>query len=637
MTAEKVLEYQCPHCGELYLVETGNGWKCRHCNRDVRPEKSFSDLWAEGHFQKPRYFVLTARIREWLATGRSGCLVEPVPPVTGRGTGIITCKHVIYIYSDLKLADKRARTLGEAVKPLKLTSLSYFAAAASDSIKYVDMVLDERWHIEAYTCRNSNYTCVTHLNLSTAEYMFQLMGCRRSGNLQWIPCAPYDVPNHPQEHCRPITFPGRKAMHDYFARTPRLETEVLVEPESLQCCFIADKEFVTHEYERQNGPRGGAERVTDLYARPFGHLAFARTRDEPVLLTRGEGTWIPVASGTGPEEYSVFPWAQWHEPYARQFFNDPERIIRGKLSRGTEWYVNAAFAEIELAQVKEERRALPTKRLERVMKYVDEAIRQSPGHFAANELKRALDSWPGEELPGIIHADRIGWFSRNEDFKSAVREFDKAVRFKPNFATAFYLMAYANHVAGHEKESERLLEEVVKLDPSHARAIFALAAMEGAEGNVGPEMEGYRKAAQADPYFAEPLYNLGRTYADNGNPEKAAECYLRAIERDPHHVKALEDVATMFFRNGDCEKADSYMLRLLEADPYRNRSYLIFARMAVLTRQEDLLSRIMDEWKQYVPYSEDLARLGERVREDEKKRRRAAVDEREPLAKREAV
>ena len=71
----------------------------------------------------------------------------------------------IYVYSDLELARNRAKLLGNGTRPLKLRCLACFARAASQDIPYVDMILDEQWHMESYVCRETNFSAVSHVRL----------------------------------------------------------------------------------------------------------------------------------------------------------------------------------------------------------------------------------------------------------------------------------------------------------------------------------------------------------------------------------------------------------------------------------------------------------------------------------------
>ena len=281
---------------------------------------TFIEKWAQGEFDDCDYYALVAPLNAWSAAGPTGdLLAEKVnPAIVKEGWGIVTYRITIYVYSDLGLAKNRAKMLGNGTRPLKLSCLACFARAVSQDIPYVDMILDEQWHMESYVCRETNFSAVSHVRLDTEESLFQLNGCSGNGTLHWEQYPSYGQPGHPPEWCRPIAFPGHALFMDHTPQGGPVDLEIVSPPESLKYFYVENMVFGVDSVK---AARSAELDFTKLYARPVGPLAFAPISPDTCRLTRGEGTWIPVAAGTGADDFTVYPWAAAYAHHTHVFFS----------------------------------------------------------------------------------------------------------------------------------------------------------------------------------------------------------------------------------------------------------------------------------------------------------------------------
>ena len=164
---------------------------------------SFKYLWANGYFDQCDYYALTAPLHQWNADFPTHCLSEAAGEITEENWGIVTWHLVIYVYSNLDSARRCANQLGKNVKPLKLKCLSCFVRAFSTHYNYVDIILDESWHMKSFTCRDLRqeleYGRVGHVRIDSPDSHFQLSGCAGDGSLEWEPYRRYDDPKMPTE------------------------------------------------------------------------------------------------------------------------------------------------------------------------------------------------------------------------------------------------------------------------------------------------------------------------------------------------------------------------------------------------------------------------------------------------------
>ena len=276
------------------------------------------------------------------------------------------------------------------------------------------------------------------------------------------------------------------------------------------------------------------------------------------------------------------------------------------LLRDAEWHLNNAYAEMEMAYCQEENGPdddLGTRA--RIREHVDKALEMSPGDPYARTLNDALENWKPDELPAIIHSDRIAWLTALQDIGIVETEFSEAKKHKSDFTHALFMLASAYRTLGEESKFEKLCTRIVQRDPNHARAIFDLATLACRRGDEEAEMAGYKRAVAADPTYAEPWYNMAITYADQGENDAAERCYLKALECDSGHGNAVENYALLLFREGDPARAIEMMRGLATSQPLRERTYANWVGMGAMLRSDEVVSEALAYWQRALPRSQE--------------------------------
>lgn len=318
------------------------------------------------------------------------------------------------------MAEWRANFLGIGVEPFQLNCLSCFYHVASGYMRYLDSILDECWHISIYTCRESNYNYVSHIKLDDRNDYFQLVGCSHRKNLAWEPCLPYNNLNHPPEYCRPVYYPfSLVLMQDHTKQDGPLDIEFLTPADCLSYFSILGETFALHPF--------------GLLARPIGTLAFAKTMGEKIVLTRGNGIWIPIAfPHTGPQ-WTIYPWAKGWSGYVEEFSINPQSAETVALDKGPELLLNECFANLEAALQSDK---INKDELTKINNKVDSVLEISPGHYIAKELKSALTNWPPELLDALIYSDKILTHLAHGNYEKAIDCGEKALAMKKDCVLA---------------------------------------------------------------------------------------------------------------------------------------------------------------------------------------------------------
>ena len=556
------------------------------------PIPSFTDAWAQGKFDSTDYYALTGPIKEWSADYPFHCLSESAPGICDDGWGIVTWKLTVYIYSNKEMAAERSKMLSKNVKPFKLKCLSCFAKAFSNCFSFVDMVLDESWHIEGYVCRghSSDIPGVSHLRLSAPDGLFQLQGCEASNNLEWIQYPSYGEPNHPMEWCRPVAFPFGTVMHDHSPQGGPMDVEMLAEPESLNYYNIDGVEL----------GRDASGMREAIFTRATGPIAFADLKTEPVRLTTGEGVWIPIATKTDTE-WNIPDWAEDYRSFVNKLLNG--EIDALQLCRGCQWYTNKAMFILEQSYVNDEQLSPEerTKAIKLAIDHLEKAVENKPWDWYAKTLLRDIKSLPDNEVPALIYADRCGWMASAGAIEKLENEYENAIKVKPNYHLAMHNRALAYKNVGDNKTAAEILKELLKKHPLHAQALFDLGVIAGTVGDEKLEMKLYAKAIKSDPTFALPYYNIGKTYEDNSDIKSAKKFYEMTLKHNPHYIEAAEQLINIMWTEGDYNGSYKLMTKNIESDPRRLKTYLGLFQIAHLTNHEQLAMMTFQSLKENLP------------------------------------
>ena len=240
-----------------------NDWPTNQYSEDLHQKPLlFKEYLEKGYFDNCDYYTLVVNCHDKQDSHNTPYQSFSIPNFTDSDEGVLIYQHTLYVYSDIKIAHKRANILGNRVKPIKLSCLHCFFSEASKHHPFIDVVLNEEWHLELFSCRESSYSSVSHVRISTPQELHQLEGCRKTDKLKWVEYPSYGVPNHPIEYCRPIPFPDK--FSDFILSEQTMSYSTLIDPELVDMYIIENHVFIALEEQDEN-----CKTVT-LYSSPVG-------------------------------------------------------------------------------------------------------------------------------------------------------------------------------------------------------------------------------------------------------------------------------------------------------------------------------------------------------------------------------
>ncbi len=531
------------------------------------PEQSFTHFWAKGKFDNRDYYVLTAPLNEWSTTHPMHCVSEYAGELAEDGWGIVVWHLVLYVYSDEKLALRRANQLGGNVRPLHLKCLKCFVGAFSTWFTYADIILDENWHLASFTCReNEIYRgVVSHVRLCDSDGLFELKGCKGNDSLMWDPIRAYGEPNNPQEWCRPVSFPQGVIMNDHSAQGGPVDMEFASAPESLSYFSYNGQTYATDPAN---------DRIQQIYSRPIGEISFANLQGEKILITSGEGIWVSVAC-LNNRGWMLYPWSSSFRDVVSKYAANDENVVVGQLGRDAVWFTNKALAVLEGTYFDEEKSDQDKiEALAFAKEMMADGCNKSPRDWYSKVLYNELIRSTIDTVVSVIHADRINWKAYiGANFDSINDEFINAIKINPNNQLAYHNMALASRTCQDHDQCAALLEKVLEINPRNAQANYDLAICYLTYGDEETEIEYYLKAIEADPNHAQSHYNLGKTYEERGDYDTAIDYYQKAMESDENLPQAFEQVAFIMQHYGMIDESKKKLFQALGADPRRIETY----------------------------------------------------------------
>src|SRR5262249_4862666 len=150
------------------------------------------------------------------------------------------------------------------------------------------------------------------------------------------------------------------------------------------------------------------------------------------------------------------------------------------------------------------------------------------GRYLERALGRAPTNPEVHLLFGKLHL-------LEQKLPDALRSYEKAATFAPNYAPARYALAYVYHARGESKQARAEVERAIKLRPNYAEAhnlLVELLATTGAHRDFKQAVEVYRRRLRESAEDAGNHYGLGLA--------------LHALSDQDHEAHDLDEAVRAF-------------------------------------------------------------------------------------------
>ena len=192
---------------------------------------------------------------------------------------------------------------------------------------------------------------------------------------------------------------------------------------------------------------------------------------------------------------------------------------------------------------------------------------------------------------GIAYLEEIAT-SQGATFDQAIRAFDDAIRFAPNWAYPRHNLALAYAERGDYRNAQRAYAEAAHIAPHYSYLPYNLGLLHQKLNEYAQADRDYQAAldiavknkALRGPVNGGPwkersvIYNaMGSLEAARGRWSKAEENYRKASADDPASVNARHNLALLLSRNGKSMEAEELWYGILKDNPDNLPALLSFA------------------------------------------------------------
>ncbi len=165
------------------------------------------------------------------------------------------------------------------------------------------------------------------------------------------------------------------------------------------------------------------------------------------------------------------------------------------------------------------------------------------------------------------HMARGVGLGERDRLTEAVREYQEAIRLKPDYVEAYNNLGIALARLGRRDEAVTVLRAALEKRPSHARAHVNLGKVLLDQGKVRDAVAHFREAVRLQPDSAEAHLYLGKVHAGHGDLEGAATEFSAALASRPDFHPAANELGIVLSAQGRFEQAIPLFAEVVRSDP----------------------------------------------------------------------
>ena len=151
--------------------------------------------------------------------------------------------------------------------------------------------------------------------------------------------------------------------------------------------------------------------------------------------------------------------------------------------------------------------------------------------------------------------------------EKAVRQFQEAVRIKPDYTDAHIDLGVALLDQRQTEEAMSQFQEAIRLEPDYAQAYMNLGIALLDQGRIGEAIGQDQEAIRLKADYAEAHYNLGVALLTQSQTTKAIGQFQEAIRLKPDYAEARNNLGAVLLKQGQTEAAIGQLQEAVRLKP----------------------------------------------------------------------
>ena len=190
----------------------------------------------------------------------------------------------------------------------------------------------------------------------------------------------------------------------------------------------------------------------------------------------------------------------------------------------------------------------------------------SSGHIseAQDGVQTLISQHPTEAL--LYNINGV-CYKETGQLEMAVKCFENAITFKPDFADAHYNLGLALQELNQLQAAIKSYQVTLDLQNSYFKAHNNLGIIYKELGQMEDAVKSYEQAINLQPGFAEAHNNLGTALQELGKLDEAANCYEKALVIEPDYIEVHNNLGNIFNELGDLDEASKCYKNALTINP----------------------------------------------------------------------
>ena len=155
----------------------------------------------------------------------------------------------------------------------------------------------------------------------------------------------------------------------------------------------------------------------------------------------------------------------------------------------------------------------------------------------------------------------------------AIKDFDKAIELKPDYAFAYNNRGAVYRSKGEYEQAIEDCNKAIQLKSDYAEPYSNRGSAYRNKGEIDRAIEDYDIAIKLKPNFVEAYYNLGIAYHEKGDLDSAIKDYSKAIKLNPKLFHPYYNRGNAYFQKRDFSKAVENYSKAIELEPEFGEAY----------------------------------------------------------------